>query len=101
MDKGWGLTLENKPFFGFNHMMKHAEEKLVSDHDKTEVDFFSHHKRKINHAVFIKKEDSNTTTTTPSKFVVNVSKSHPLNLFYFTTLTLKYVPNLILWLYYI
>ncbi|XP_049383212.1 WRKY transcription factor 6-like [Solanum stenotomum] len=68
MDKGWGLTLENKPFFGFNHMMNRREEQLVADHhDKKEVDFFSHHNRKP-----IKKEDSNTTTiTTPSEFIVN------------------------------
>ncbi|XP_015064265.1 WRKY transcription factor 6-like [Solanum pennellii] len=72
MDKGWGLTLENKPFFGFNHMMNRREEQLVADHDKKEVDFFSHHNRKAIHHDFIKKEDLNTTTiTTPSKFVVN------------------------------
>lgn len=72
MDKGWGLTLENKPF-GFNHMMN------LRDHEKREVDFFSDHKRKIDH-VFVKKEDSNNTSTMPSKFFVNVSKSHLLNL---------------------
>uniref|UniRef100_M1BZU6 WRKY1a transcription factor n=1 Tax=Solanum tuberosum TaxID=4113 RepID=M1BZU6_SOLTU len=72
MDKGWGLTLENKPFFGFNHMMNRREEQLVADHDKKEVDFFSHHNRKPIHHDFIKKEDSNTTTiTTPSEFIVN------------------------------
>ncbi|XP_004231617.1 WRKY transcription factor 6 [Solanum lycopersicum] len=72
MDKGWGLTLENKPFFGFNHMMNRREEQLVADHDKKEVDFFSHHNRKAIHHDFIKKEDLNSTTiTTPSKFIVN------------------------------
>ncbi|TMX03941.1 hypothetical protein EJD97_012933 [Solanum chilense] len=72
MDKGWGLTLENKPFFGFNHMMNRREEQLVADHDKKEVDFFSHHNRKAIHHDYIKKEDLNSTTiTTPSKFVVN------------------------------
>lgn len=76
MDKGWGLTLENKPFFGFNHMMNRREEQLVADHDKKEVDFFSHHNRKAIHHDFIKKEDLNSTTiTTPSKFIVNVSNS--------------------------